>query len=337
VGHRSTALLTVVAVGARPGLTARMAPRPQFPEALRGRLFSRREALASGMTPRQLDGKFLLRLFPRVYVERSHELTALDRIAAAGLAMPDRAQLSHVSRIQALGLRIDEIYPVHFTIAGDLHLDLDDVVLHRTEVLPPLDEVGVTPAAAFVQYCAKATLLEVIKVGDWLLHHRHMTNAEVAELARLQHWRPGAWQARQVLPLLDAGARSVQESEVRVRVEAAGLPRPEVNVRLEVDGDLLGIGDLLLRCVMLVLEYEGRQHAESARQFNRDIERYASFRRNAVEYLQITRETSGRPKVMVQRVYTRMVELGYDGPPPVFGARWHQLNQPIIRPQRPRR
>ncbi|MET0822207.1 MAG: hypothetical protein ABWY58_14685 [Aeromicrobium sp.] len=308
-----------------------------MPDVLRGRPFSRREALASGMSPRQLDGKFLLRLFPRVYVERSHEMTALDRIAAAGLAMPDRAQLSHVSRIQALGLDIGEIYPVHFTIAGDLHLDLDDVFLHRTEVLPPLDEVGVTPAAAFIQYCGTSTVLEAVKVGDWLLHHRHMSMVEVAELTRLHHWRPGAWQARHVLPLLDAGARSVQESEVRVRVEAAGLPRPEVNVRLEVDGDLLGVGDLLLRCVMLVLEYEGRQHAESVQQFNRDIVRYESFRRNAVEYLQITREMSRRPKVMVQRVYTRMVELGYGGPPPVFGARWDQLDRSITRAQRPRR
>lgn len=42
-------------------------------------------------------------------------------------------------------------------------------------------------------------------------------------------------------------------------------------MRIEVGGELLGIVDLLLRCVMLVLEYEGRQHAESIQQFNRDI------------------------------------------------------------------
>jgi hypothetical protein len=289
------------------------------------------------MSVRQLDGKFLVRLHPRVYVERSHAMTGLDRIAAAALAMPERAQLSHVSRIQALGLDIGRSWPVHFTIAGDLHLDLDGVFLHRTEVLPPLDEVGVTPAAAFIQFCATATLLDAVRAGDWLLHERHMTVLEVLELTRLHHWRPGAWQARRVLPLLDAASRSVRESEIRLRVEAAGLPRPEVNVRLERDGELLGIGDLLPRCVMLVLEYEGRQHAESARQFNRDITRYASFRRNAVEYLQITSEMADRPKVMVQRVHARMVELGYDGPPPVFGHRWHQLERPIARPQRRRR
>jgi hypothetical protein len=306
-----------------------MAPAPRIPESLRQRPFSRREALAAGMTPRQLDGKYLVKLFPQVYRCRDHVMTDADWILAAGLAVPDRAQLSHVSRIQSLGLDIGEVWPVHFTIAGDLHLDVDDVFLHRTEVLPPLDATGVSPAAAFVQYCATATLIDAIAVGDWLLHRRHMTVIEVAELSRHQSWRPGARQVRRVLPLLDAGSMSLRESMVRVRVEFAGLPRPEVNVRIEIEGELIGIGDLLLRCVMLVLEYEGRHHAESIQQFNRDITRYAAFRRHTVEYLQVTNEMFEKPTVMVRRIHARMRQLGYDGPAPVFGHRWNALEAPI--------
>lgn len=306
-----------------------MAPTPRVPDSLRHRPFSRREALAAGMTPRQLDGKYLVKVFPQVYRCRDHVMTSSDWIVAAGLALPDRAQLSHVSRIQALGLDIGEVWPVHFTIAGDLHIAMDDVFLHRTEVLPPLDDRGVSPAAAFIQFCATATLIDAIAVGDWLLHRRHMTVLEVAELSRTQEWRPGSRQVRRVLPWLDAGAMSLRESMVRVRLEFAGLPRPEVNVRLEVEGELIGVVDLLLRCVMLVLEYEGRQHAESIRQFNRDINRYAAFRRHTVEYLQITNEMFERPTVMVRRVFARMQELGYDGPSPVFGHWWNSLTAPI--------
>jgi len=283
------------------------------------------------MTPRQLDGKHLVKVFPRVYRCRDHVMTDADWIHAADLAVPDRAQLSHVSRLQSLGLDIGEIWPIHFTIAGDLHLDIDDVFLHRTEVLPPLDAVGVTPAAAFVQYCATATLIDAIAVGDWLLHGRHMTAIEVGELSRLQPWRPGARQVRRVLPLLDAGAMSVRESMVRVRMEFAGLPRPEVNVPVVMDGELIGVGDLLVRCVMLVLEYEGRQHAESVQQYNRDITRYAAFRRHGVEYLQVTNEVFQKPKVMIQKIHVRMRELGYDGPAPIFGDRWGSLTAPIPR------
>jgi hypothetical protein len=307
-----------------------MPSRPFVPPDLRHRPFSQGEALAAGLTKHMLNGRAWTRVLPRVWVHRDHVMTPSDWLAAAALAMPQRAQLSHVSRLQALGLDVDEHRPVHFTICGDLHIDMDGVVLHRTAVLPPLDDVGVTPAAAFIQYCATARLIDAVKVGDWLAHRRHLSTIEVAELARRERWRPGAQQARGVLRHLDAGSRSLPESEVRMLLMSAGLPVPEVNVPIAVDGELLGIVDLLIRVVMLALEYEGRQHAESVRQFNRDIERYAAFRRHGIEYLQITHEMRTRPRALVTRVHARMVELGYAGPAPVFGRRWDELFSPIV-------
>lgn len=306
-----------------------MPPRPFVPDDLMHRPFAQSEGLALGLTVHMLHGPTWTRLLPRVWVHRDHEMTDGDWITAASLAMPARAQLSHVSRLQALGLQVGQVKPVHFTVSGDLHLEMDDVFLHRTEVLPPLDDVGVTPAVAFIQYCATARLIDAIKIGDWLLHRRDMTVLEVAELARRDHWRPGARQVRRVLPYLDAASRSLKESEVRVLLVFAGLPAPEVNVPLVIAGERIGIVDLLLRCVMLALEYEGRQHAESIVQFNRDIHRYAAFRRHRVEYLQITKEMLDRPMVMVKRVHARMAELGYDGPAPVFADRWTALFKPI--------
>ena len=306
-----------------------MSPHPFVPEDLRHRPFSQSEGLATGLTVHMLGGPTWTRLLPRVWVHRDHPMTAPDRIAAARLAMPARAQLSHVSRIQELGLDIGETKPVHFTVAGDHHLAIADTFLHRTEVLPPLDDVGVTPASAFIQYCATARLIDAIKVGDWLLHRHHITILEVAELSRRDHWRRGARQVRQVLGHLDAGSRSLPESEVRVLLVFAGLPAPEVNVPVDVDGDLLGIVDLLVRDVMLALEYEGRQHAESPTQFNRDIGRYAAFRSNGVDYFQITHEMAQKPKVLMARVHARMVELGYVGLAPVFGTRWDSLFETI--------
>jgi hypothetical protein len=306
-----------------------MPPHPFIPAELRHRPFSQSEALAAGLTKHMLSGRAWTRVLPRVWVHRDHVMTPDDWLAAAALAMPDRAQLSHVSRLQALGLDIGEVRPVHFTVAGDLHIDMDGVVLHRTEVLPPLDDIGVTPASAFIQYCATARLIDAVKVGDWLAHRRHLSTIELAELARRDRWRPGARQARRVLRDLDTGSRSLPESEVRMLLTYAGLPVPEVNVPITVDGELLGIVDLLVRVVMLALEYEGRQHAESVRQFNRDIERYAGFRRHGIEYLQITHEMRSRPRALVTRVHARMVELGYVGPAPVFGRRWDELFSPI--------
>lgn len=306
-----------------------MPPQPFIPAELRDRPFSQSEAIAAGLTKHMLTGRTWTRVLPRVWVHRDHVMTPADWLAASALAMPDRAQLSHVSRLHHLGLDVEDVRPVHFTISGDLHIDTDGIVLHRTEVLPPLDDVGVTPAAAFIQYCATARLIDAVRVGDWLAHRRHMSIIELGELARRDHWRPGAQQARRVLRHIDAGARSLPESEVRLLLAFAGLPLPEVNVPIVVDGDLLGIVDLLVRAVMLALEYEGRQHAESIAQFNRDIERYAGFRRHGVEYLQITHEMRTRPRTLVTRVHARMLELGYVGPAPVFGRRWDALFAPV--------
>lgn len=306
-----------------------MPPPFEIPSSLMHRPFLRQEAQASGMPMKVLRGKRFRRLFPRVWVHVDHVMSGLDWIAAAALAMPERAQLSHLTRIQELGLDYGPPRPFHFTVAGDLHLDLDEIFLHRTEVLPPLDDIGVTPAAAFIQYCSTARLIDAIKVGDWLLHHRHMTVLEVAELARSDHWRPGARQVRRVLRHLDPASRSVKESETRVLVVFSGLPVPEVNAELVVDGRRLGCVDLLFRMWLLVLEYEGRQHAETSLQFGIDIARYAGFRDAAVGYLQITNEMLTQPRALVLRIHRMLVVRGYEGPAPVFGERWQSLFEPI--------
>lgn len=294
------------------------------------RPFVRREASERGLPLKVLRGKRFRRLFPRVWVHVDHAMTQYDWIVAAGLAMPARAQLSHITRIQALGLDFGPTKPFRFTVAGDLHLALDDIFLHRTEVLPPLDDIGVTPAAAFIQYCADARMIDAIKVGDWLLHHRHMTILEVAELARRDHWRPGARQVRRVLPHLDAGSRSLKESESRALLVFAGLPKPEVNKDVRnASGELLGCGDLVYLLWKLLVEYEGRQHLTDLSQWNTDIDRYRGLRDEDWRYVQVTNEKLETPKKFVAEVYAQLVRGGYDGPAPTFGPRWSSLFETI--------
>lgn len=299
------------------------------PEPLRATPFTASDARSFGISEKVLRGSRFRRLFPRVWVPVGHSMTRVDWIRAARLAAPQRAQLSHLTRIQALGLDFGPDEPYHFTVSGDLHIALDDVYVHRTAVLPPLDDVGVTPAVAFIQYCSTARLIDAIKVGDWLLHHRHMTVVEVAELSRRDSWRPGASQVRRVLNFLEPGSRSLKESETRALVVFAGLPAPEVNVDLVINDRWLGCVDLLLRRWLLVLEYEGRQHAETVEQFGRDITRYAGFRDESVAYMQITNEMLKNPRTLIRRIHRMLVERGYDGPDPVFADRWRSMFEPI--------
>lgn len=266
------------------------------------------------------------RLHPGVWRRTGYEMTPLDWQAAAALAMPEGAELSHVSRIQRTGLDIGPLRPVRFTIVGDHHLAVNGTFLHRTAEMPPRDDVGVTPAAAFVQCCASMRLLDLIVIGDHLLREGLATVGEIVDVCRLHPWRPGASQATAVLPWLRERAWSPKESELRAYVHAAGLPKPEVNADvLALDGTRLGIGDLWFPRWRVVAEYEGRQHAEDPLQFRKDIDRYAGFRDNDVAYVQVTAAMTANPAGAVQRIFAALARNGYAGPPPKFADLWGSL------------
>lgn len=302
-----------------------MPPQAVIPDSLRCRPFTVAEARALGVSHKRLLGKSFRRLYPRVWVRAAHQMSPADYIEAARLSMPDDARLTGITRIQALGLGFGPAKPYRFVVARDLHRVVDDIFLHRTEVMPPCDDFGVTPAAAFIAYCADARVIDAIKVGDWLLHHGHMTTLELRELAKRDRWRPGAREAAWVSRYLDGGAASLPESETRAVLVFSGLPVPEVNVELADGPTVIAIVDLLFRLWRVVVEYEGSQHQADRAQYLTDIERYRALRAAAVLYVQVTKEKLGKPRSMVTEVYQALVESGYEGPAPVFGDRWNSL------------
>ncbi|MEV7395517.1 hypothetical protein [Aeromicrobium sp. NPDC092404] len=305
-----------------------------MPETLLRRAFSRQEALQNGISARMLQHPRFELVFPSVYVLAGTRLDALGLIDAAALALPDDAQPSHLTRMRRLGVDYGPPTPLHFTIGRDHHLDLADVFLHRTAAMPPVEAGGVVPEAAFIGAAATLRLIDLVKIGDWLLHRQHMTIASLIGLARAQPWRPGAGAAVAVVPHLEERSRSLKESETRLVLVFSGLPRPEVNRDvLDANGFFIGCGDLTYRLWKLLIEYEGRQHAFDDAQFSRDIDRYAGFRGSGWEYVQVTQARLERPRSLATFVHQRLVERGYDGPPPVFGRRWRSLfSRPVPAP-----
>jgi hypothetical protein len=272
-----------------------------------------------------LRGRRFVRVHPRVWRHRDHVMTPADQVVAASLALPPDARTTGITRIQQLGLDFGPRSPARFVVSRDLHLDLDGVFLHRTARMPPLDAVGVAPVAAFVSYCSLARTIDAIKVGDWLLHENHMEWDEMQRFALADLWRDGADEALWILGFLDGDSRSLRESETRSVLHFAGLPVPEVNTGAVAPDDATRVGDLVYRQWGVVVEYEGAHHQVDRAQYVKDIDRYASMRRAAVPYVQVTKEKLGRPRRLVTEVYDALAAHGYDGPPPEFGARWRQL------------
>ncbi|GAA3537040.1 hypothetical protein AFL01nite_11700 [Aeromicrobium flavum] len=290
--------------------------------------FRRDQFVEAGLSPKLLVGRRFTRVFPNVWTATA--LTHEQRIQAAVLSLTPRAALSHVTRIQALGLERGPTDPLHFTVMGDHHIDTEGIFLHRTVAMPPRDGLGVTPAAAFVQCCADLRLLDLVVIGDWLLAQEHATIDEIHHVALKHPWRPGAQQVHAVLPWLQERSRSPKESELRALIVACGLPEPEINAPvIDEVGREVAVVDHLFPRWRFALEYEGRQHAEDVRQFARDIARYADLRRLGVDYLQVTAAMLASPRATMTQIHRRLAERGYDGSAPVFGGTWFSLFGPV--------
>lgn len=308
-----------------------------IPPSLQSGPFDRTTAQAHGVTSRMLQGKRFVRVHHDVWRLAEHAMTDDDWVTAARLALPAGARLTGITRLQQLGLDFGPRRPIRFVVDRDLHLALDGVFLHRTKRLPPTDEVGVTVAAAYVSYCARARVIDAIKVGDWLLHHGHTTLDEIRSLALSALWRHGADEAIWILEHLNGRSRSLMESETRSILTFAALPAPEVNVPVDVREQVQVIGDLVYRRWRTVVEYEGSHHQEDRSQYNADLDRYGLMRSADVRYVQVTKERINHPKTLVGEVYRTLLAGGYDGPAPTFGAHWESLFRGVSVAVGPRR
>ena len=309
----------------------------EIPETLLTRPFTRDQARELGVSKAMLAGRRFVRIHPRVWRHRDHVMSWWDEVQAGVLALPATARLTHVTRIQQLGLEFGPRRPLHFVVEGELHLALDGIFLHRTKGLAPTDDIGVVPSAAFVAYCSTARLIDAIIVGDWLLRQDHMTVPQLVALALAAPWRDGADEALFVLEWLDGRSRSPKESELRAILRASGLPRAEPNRPIDLHGDATAIGDLVYVHFGLVVEFEGGHHQEDRAQYVADIERFSLLRDHGVPYLQVTRESLARPRTLVGTVYRKLLALGYDGPAPEFGVGWRSLYRPVRELLPPRR
>lgn len=299
-----------------------------IPDLLRHGPFTREQARRAGVTDRMLQGNRFVRVLPGVWAVADLELTWADDVHAARLALPDRAHLTGITRLQTLGLDFGPRRPLHYVVEGDLHLALPGVFLHRTKRLAPLDADGVGVAGAFLAYCARARVIDAVKVGEWLLTRGHVTLEQVVQLALEHPWRDGAHEAIWICEHLLDGSRSLRESELRALLVFAGLPVPEVNVELVLDGVPV-VPDLLYRRYRLLLEYQGTQHQEERALYVADLDRQELLRAHGYGYLEVTKERLAHARTLVGRVHRELVARGYEGPPPVVDDRWSRLFSPI--------
>lgn len=226
----------------------------------------------------------------------------VDTSTLVGRCLEYRARMSRVeffSHITAallwgmpLPRALQDDAPLHVCVpAGAVPPRVRGVVAHQDGV--PAFTVailgGLAVGSAADTWCQLATMLrpnDLVAVADYLLAERRTAFgreprlATRAELAEAVSRRPGArgvkalrWALRQARERVD----SRMETLLRLLLVEAGLPEPEVNPPVAVDGGLTLHPDLLWARWRIVLEYEGDEHRADRRRFMGDIDRRERF------------------------------------------------------------
>jgi hypothetical protein len=115
------------------------------------------------------------------------------------------------------------------------------------------------------------------------------------------------------LDLARIGPRSPRETELRLLLIRAGLPEPLLTWNLfDERGAFVAELDMAYPRWRVCPEYDGRVHAEDARQFARDADRWAAIRRSGWEHVRIlNHHMSGDGRTAVALVREALVNAGW--------------------------
>jgi hypothetical protein len=104
------------------------------------------------------------------------------------------------------------------------------------------------------------------------------TTDDLADMLDRHKGTPGIRKARLALEQARVGADSAPETRLRLALEYAGLPEPQLNVPTELSVGVVRQPDLAYPEHRVAVEYEGEGHSEAA-QIVRDIAREEDFAR----------------------------------------------------------
>lgn len=125
----------------------------------------------------------------------------------------------------------------------------------------------------FIELAELIDLVDLVVVGDVLAKRGKVTPAQLVDACR-SSGLPASARALTAARYVREGVDSPMETRPRLLILLAGLPEPEVDHRVRAEtGHAVRRYDLYYRRSRTLVEYEGRQHAESTTQWTSDIDR----------------------------------------------------------------
>lgn len=260
--------------------------------------------------------------------ERLAQLRAA--VDAARLVLPADSLATGVTGLRLFGVEVGTTRPLRFVTAHPRQVRRPGLRVTRVAVTPTAwdgastgDGTAAVPEHCWMAAALELDLVELVTAGDWLLRLRFTSRPQLAAYVQARSGR-GCRASREAVGLLRDRVDSVRESRLRMCLVLAGLPTPDCNPTIR-GRKLRARVDLVYKEFRILIEYEGDQHRTDKRQWNTDIDRQEDFAAGDWVVYRVTADRARHPRRIVERVHTLLVEAGYDGPAPVFDARWCRL------------
>lgn len=278
---------------------------------------SRRQLRALGLGNRAIDERiasgYLLPLFRGAFAVGHRAIERQGRMLAAVLACEEGTVLSHGSAAELLGLW-DKRLPAIEVIPPDWSgRKIDGIRWHRVR-LPLPDEYEIRHGIPCTN--VSRTVIDMAGRSGWGQLRRLVEQAailrelevEQIDLILSRGRRRGAPRLRAILAPWRGTAeprprlRSPLEARLLPRLIEAGLPAPETNVRIHVEGRALEV-DLLWEKQRLAIETDGEKTHGTSAAFQRDRLRdqllvAAGYRTARVTWAQVRDE----PNAVINRI-----------------------------------
>jgi hypothetical protein len=168
-----------------------------------------------------------------------------------------------------------------------------------------------TPEQTFIDLAAiGVNLVDLVVLGDAMLKAELTTIPTL--IGAIEAWQGyGTRLALRAARLMREGVDSPMETRVRLLIVLAGLPEPTVNVIVRgEDGSWRMRFDLCYLEQRLIVEYDGRRHADSPEQWERDIYRREDLDRMDYRLLIVTsRGIYNEPHRTLERVRDALLRL----------------------------
>lgn len=219
------------------------------------------------------------RVFFDAYVPAGLKITPALRARVALQLLPGAGRISHHTAVQLWGGIAPHSPDVHVAVADPVHRSRRQGI--AAHLAKPDDQTSVrhgvlvsSPAQAFLELAAAGvSLVDLVVAGDSLVKSTGISPQAFVEHATGSSCG-NARRALRAARLNRTGVDSAMETRLRLLIVLAGLPEPTVNLILRDErGEWALRFDLCYPDLQLIVEYDGRQHAESDKQWARDIER----------------------------------------------------------------